>query len=297
MPRLMAVLAMALGCGGHGDPPGPKPRRHEVPAKPDAGAAPALPRFTVYATAADALKAVLATKPRVLGFGEVHVVEGAAPVASAVERFTGLLDTLAPHLSDLVIETWISEGHCGKTEAKVTKDVPRETARPPETESELVRLASRARALGVQPQALTLTCKDYDALVGKAGQVDYEKMLSLLTRELLRVSYGAVRERDAKPDSRPIVAVYGGAIHNDLHPPAETRPWSYATQLAAQVPGYVEVDLYVPELVKDHAMISKEPWYPLLDRAAPDKVVLIERGPRSYVLLLQKGIAPAKPVR
>lgn len=293
--RYALVLAILLGCRQR-DRAGRA--RSESP-RPAAVPAPALPRFTEHATAADALKVVLAEKPRVLGFGEYHAMVGAPRVASAIERFTGMLDLLAPYLSDLVVETWIAQGKCGKAEAKVFRDVPRDTARPPDTPNELVRLATRARALGVQPHALTLSCRDYESLVGKDGakdaSVDYEKMLSLITRELLRVSSAAVKKRNAKQGSRPVVAIYGGALHNDLYPYDATKAWSYATQLAARVPGYVEVDLYVPELVQDRGLLALEPWYPLLGLAPPDRVLLIERAPRSYILLLQKGLAPARP--
>jgi len=205
-----------------------------------------------------------------------------------------MLHALSPHLSDLVIETWVSEGKCGKAEEKVTTDVPRETARPPETENDLVRLARLARELGVQPHALTLSCKDYESLVAEGEAVDYQQMLSLITRELHQVSSAAVKERDAQPKSRPIVAVYGGAIHNDLDPYEATKQWSYAARLAKDVPGYVELDLYVPEFVQGNELLGKEPWYPLLARAANDRVILVRRAPRSFILVLEKGRAAPK---
>ena len=42
----------------------------------------------------------------------------------------------------------------------------------------------------------------------------------------------------------------------------------------------------VPEIVAPMAMIRREPWFPLLGRAAPDRVVVWMRGPNSYVVIL-----------
>lgn len=294
--RSLAIL-LAVGCADRNNadvrkapdsPTAPGPAKAVAP---DARAAD-LPPHTVYASAGEALRAILEAKPRVLGFGEFHALKGAPPVATPLRRFTdGMLDVLGPHLSDLVIETWISEGRCGRAEEKVTTDVPRQTERPPETETDLMRLAKRARELGAQPRAMVLSCRDYETLLAKGGDVDYEVMLSLITRELLRVSLEAVRERDEKKGSRPIVAVYGGAIHNDLMPHESTRQWSYASQLGEKSGGYVEVDLYVPEYVEGNDLLSREPWYPLLAEARPGRVLLVRRTPRSFILILEKGLA------
>ena len=59
------------------------------------------------------------------------------------------------------------------------------------------------------------------------------------------------------------VIVYGGALHNDLAPPAERAAWSYAPELAAKSGGkLVAIDLFVPEMITDDASWKAFAWYP-----------------------------------
>jgi hypothetical protein len=48
----------------------------------------------------------------------------------------------------------------------------------------------------------------------------------------------------------------------------------------------LEIDLVVPEVVAGMEMIRSEPWFPLLGRASPSRVLVWERGPGSYVVIL-----------
>ena len=81
--------------------------------------------------------------------------------------------------------------------------------------------------------------------------------------------------------------VYGGALHNDLYPRWPLEELSYARDLARDLGGGVlELDLVVPEIVAPMAMVRGEPWFPLLGLASPDRVVVWERGPDSYVVML-----------
>jgi len=52
---------------------------------------------------------------------------------------------------------------------------------------------------------------------------------------------------------------------------------------------FVEVDLYLPELIDGQALYEAEPWYPLLAQAPPDKVLLIERAPHSWLAILPRS--------
>src|SRR4051794_19615123 len=90
-----------------------------VVAAPPAGAA--KPTITSFDSPLSAVQSLLAQKPRVVGFGEYHEIEGAtaggAKIRSSIKRFTEeLLDGLAPSASDLILETWVTEGRCGKKE-------------------------------------------------------------------------------------------------------------------------------------------------------------------------------------
>jgi hypothetical protein len=85
------------------------------------------------------------------------------------------------------------------------------------------------------------------------------------------------------------VVVYGGSLHNDRQPLRGWRPTARRAGRRAG-DGYVELDLYVPELVESDELLKTEPWFPLLARAT-GKVVLVERSPRSYILLLPRTAA------
>ena len=122
------------------------------------------------------------TRPEIIGFGEFHQQSGTGNVLSSLTRFTeALLPLMAAELSDLVVETWVSTGSCGKAEKAVTREVNEVTDRPEATEDETIALIKRAAGLGIRPHVLKLTCKDYETLRGDAG-VDYLKLLELVGR-------------------------------------------------------------------------------------------------------------------
>ena len=291
---LTVALAVAVACGKT-EEPSEKAAPPVAAALPPADAAPIpdpnLPRHWVEPTAGAALTRMLAqVKPRVLGVGEVHLVAGGPRVESALVRFTeDMLAGLDGRATDLVVETWITDGKCGKAEKHVTADVKSKTERPPETETEIGRLLRRASELHIRPRVMTMGCKQYEALRSKSGEVDYDRLLQLIGGELHRNVRAVL---DGRPDAT--VVVYGGSLHNDRDPNEGVAAYSYGARLAGELgEGYVELDLYVPELVEGDDVMRAEPWYPLLARAAaPDKVVLVERAPGSYILLLQRGLAP-----
>jgi hypothetical protein len=288
---LLVFAALAAGCGRSEEqkqkpqPPPPAPLR-----PPDAAPIedPSLPRHWIETSAPAALARMLEqVKPRVLGIGEVHLVAGGPAVKSALARFSDdMFAGLGGRATDLVVETWVSGGKCGKVEKQVTADVRTTTERPPETENEIGRLLRRAGELRIRPHVMTMPCKAYQELRSKSGEVDYDKLLQLIGAELYRNVRAVL---DARKDAT--VVVYGGSLHNDRQPNEGVAAYSYGAKLAAEIgDGYVELDLYVPELVDNDELLKTEPWFPLLDRTAPDKVVLVERGPASYILLLQRGV-------
>lgn len=313
----MASLTTGVSCRKH-DPPAPGDGVDDPPG----AQAPELPPYRVFDSATAALDAVLDTRPRVLAIGELHQTTDTVHVASALQRFTGaMLEALAPSLSDLIVETWVQDGACGPQEEQVGGDIQAVTRRPPETEDQVMTLLARARRLGVEPHVLAMRCEDYQALLGDAGEVDYELLLALVTRELRNTTARVLarRDRDAHDagaaghaGARTVIAVYGGSLHNNLQPHPALAEFSYARELARQSGDRLtELDLYVPEFAQDNPLLVHEPWYPLLDRLAgpqgagggaagdggggtPDRVALIERGPRSFILLLPRS-PPAPP--
>jgi hypothetical protein len=288
---LTLALAIALACGKSEEHATGSAEPVVAPPRPDAAPPvdPSLPRYWVEPDAPAALARMLkGVKPRVLGVGEVHLVAGGPLVRSALARFTDdMFAGLGGRATDLVVETWVTDGRCGKAERQVTADVRATTERPPETETEIGRLLRRARELRIEPHVMTMRCKQYQALRSKTGEVDYDQLLQLIGGELHRNVRAVLdRRKDAT------VVVYGGSLHNDRQPNAGTAAYSYGEKLAGELgAGYVELDLYVPELVENDDLLAGESWFPLLARhTGPDKVVLVERSPGSYILLLQRGV-------
>lgn len=267
------MLSLLLACTPAADP-------EPVPAAPE------LPAHQVFDTAADALAVVLQSNPRVLGVGEFHETVSGPEVTSALSRFTHeMVPTLGARSTDLVLETWVMDGACGGQEVEVTIELLEQVDRPPETETELDAVVRVAKASGLGVHALPMSCDDYDAMNPADGEIAYDVVLSLLTAKLRDRALEGLAADDA------VVVLYGGAVHNNLYPSDALAPYSYATQITDQGT-YVELDLYVPEIVATKESLQDEPWVPLLG-AAPDKYVLFERGEGSWILLLPQSPAPS----
>jgi hypothetical protein len=178
------------------------------PAGANPAAAPAAPALdlSLHSTPADALTAVLTRAEResglrVVAFGEYHqtnaTAKKGAPVSS-LRRFSGeLFGVLAPRASDIVLETWVTDGNCGSQETTAVAKVEKTTERPQNTENELVTLVKQAKSAGVQPHILRLSCDDYKSMLAADGQVDFEKLLGLLTTLLHKKITGIATARSA----------------------------------------------------------------------------------------------------
>jgi len=242
-----------------------------------------------FATAVQALDRVLATPTQVVAFGEYHQTTETRKIQSSLLRFTDeLLPVVAKLATDLVVETWVADGHCGKQETNVVEEVQTTTERPPETESEIVTLLKRAKAAGMAPHILTLSCKDYRYVTGRNGETDFAKMLTLtrdrLQSEVTRCLGGPRAEARVR---EPRVAVYGGALHNDLYPAPGDRPFAFGRALFAKVKGqYLEVDLFVPEYILGDKHLAAEPWFDAFKAGIKaGDALLIRRSERSYIIV------------
>jgi hypothetical protein len=242
-----------------------------------------------FASAAQALERVLATPARVVAFGEYHQTTETKNTPSSLLRFTNeLLPAVAKLATDLVVETWVADGHCGKQENKVVEEVQTTTERPRETESEIVTLLKRAKAAGMSPHILTLSCKDYRSVTGKDGETDFARMLTLTRDRLQGEVIRALRASRAKARVRePKVAVYGGALHNDLYPAPGDRPFAFGRALFAKLKGqYLEVDLFVPEYILGDKHLATEPWFDAFKAGIKaGDALLIRRSERSTIIV------------
>ena len=290
----VAVATLCIACSSESAPPGggaeqaarSQARAYDAAPPPQLRRSPR-PNHKVFANASEALAEILASKPRVIGFGEYHELKSSVAVNSTLHRFTNdMLEALAVATSDLIVETWVEAGKCGKEEKRVGTNVRKVTERPKHTQSEIVVMIKRAQKLGISAHMLEFHCEDYKAVLVGGNQVDYEKMLVLIASKLRDKALEGLAHR--KPEQ--LITLYGGSLHNDLYPAVGVEDFSYAAAVAAKSDdSYVEVDLYVPEYIDGDSDLAAEPWFPIYrELVASDKVVLIERAPRSYVLILRK---------
>ena len=239
-----------------------------------------------FASPSEIVAQLMSKKPRVVAFGEYHQIEGGAKVPSAVKRFGDqMLQAIAPATSDLIVETWVTEGKCGETETKAVAKVEETIKRPEATEDELVTLLRRAKTAGVRPHILTLSCAEYEDIQPKDGEVDYVKLLGVVTAQLKKNIDASLK---VAPKGKT-VAVYGGALHNDVYPKKILAQFSFAKPVAKEVGGkYLEVDLYVPEYIAGDKDIVAERWFSewkKLEPSHPGEAALVARGPSSYIVI------------
>lgn len=242
----------------------------------------------LFDTPAAAFRTVLAQKPLVLGVGEAHARKDMPGVASSAKRFTTeLLPELAGKVSDLVIELMVPPTDCEAKTRAVKKELGKVTEKQAETnQNEYVTMGDEAKKLGITPHLIHPTCDDFKAL-SAPGADPIDAALTLVGR-LMRESAEKVLARNAKAGVDKLVVLYGGAIHNAVEPFEGSGGYAFGPSLVATTRGrYVELDVFVPELVSDTDAWKRFAWYPHFDRKAhPDKATLFAPGPASYTMLL-----------
>jgi hypothetical protein len=238
-------------------------------------------RHREFADTKSAIAQILAEnpRPRVYAIGEYHQTRNAIAATSPLTRFTQeIIAMLEPFAAHLVVEAWLDASCWSPVNAN--QAVTAGTQRPASTAMEVMRLVKRSQAMHMQTHTLPMTCIEYDAMVDASGHLDFLLLLQLVTGKLTETTR-ALLSGDGS------VIVYGGALHNDLYPRWPLEELSYARTLSTELGGKVlEIDLVVPEIVADMAMIRSEPWFPLLGRASPARVIVWQRGPASYVVIL-----------
>lgn len=271
------------------------------PAEPASGEAPSGPatcgelgclRFD---SPGAALDHILDTEPLIIAVGETHALRGTESVEPATVRFRReLLPLLRGRASDLVVELLVPDPAC-RREAEHAAEVQRPvTERQAMTnQSEFVALGHEAKRLGIRPHALTPSCEELEEIV-KAGPDGILEMLVLITR----LTADKVRELADQPRQAGVprmVLAYGGAMHNDRSPRPGREPFSFGPALAEYAGDrYVELDLIVPEFIKDNDAWRALPWYPFFEGATrPAKVVLFNPEPGSYALIFPRSEADA----
>ena len=274
-------------------PPAPALSASAAPTQPPAFRACGEVGCKAFPTAADAFDFVLSETPRVLAVGEAHAQSDGPKSASSTRRFMDdLLPHLAPRATDLVIELWLANGSCGKVEQKVAEQQTAVTApQAASNQNEFVELGHRAKALGIMPHALVPSCEQYQRIAG-AGPADIEEMLGMIKSVTAR----DIEELLSKRAPERLIVAYGGAMHNDLKPRAGREDFSFGPELAAATADhYVELDLVIPEQIKDTEAWRSLPWYPHYSREnAGTEAYLFSWAPHAYALLFPRA-EPAEP--
>jgi hypothetical protein len=136
-----------------------------------------------------------------------------------------------------------------------------------------------------------VSCAEYrllahDGASGTRQPLDFERMLALIERKLEAQVTEVLAARPAI-DAAKLVVVYGGALHNDLHPDPVLAPFSYGVRAFHTTAGrYRELDLYVPAYLERNPAMHGEPWFALWQRAAaPGRPVLIRRSSDSFIVV------------
>jgi hypothetical protein len=240
-----------------------------------------------------ALAAVLQSRPLVVAVGETHAQAGTEHVQSTTSRFTEkLLPLFASRTSDLVLELWVASGECGERETEVAeRQQPVTETQAQSNQNEFLTLGRQASALGIRPHILRPSCEQYEAIVD-AGEDAIVKMLEMIA-DLTAVMVKAIVERNQRQGIEKVVLAYGGIVHNDVRPREGRERWSFGPRLRSLAQGrYVELDLIVPEYIKDGPPWSSLGWVADFDQAQhAGKVRLLSPGPDSYVLVFASSSA------
>lgn len=261
-----AVIALCVACGADRpfDPADGVPYRE----------------FPDVATAVRALVDEQERAPRVFAVGEYHPTVG-VPVRTPLAWFSAeVLPVLEARASHLVVETW-RDASCTAADP-VQAQVVRVTQRPPSQPGEIAHLATTK----VETHGLSMTCLEHSAMLDPKGRVDFFRLLEMVTVKLHEAARRLLR------DGQDVI-VYGGALHNDRYPRWPLDTLAYAHTLARDYE-VLELDLAVPEIVAPIRLLWTEDWFPLVARAAPDRVLVWQRGPGSYVLILPASQAVAR---
>jgi len=240
-----------------------------------------------FETPAAAFDYVLSSEPRVLAVGEAHAQDDTPGIASSTRRFAEqLLPKLVGRAKHIVIELLLAD--CKKqTVSEVKKQQAPVTEHQAKTnQNEFVTLGTVAKRLGIEPQGLTPPCAEYEA-VANAGEGGIEQLLALVANQTAT----EVEALLAKPNSSAsLIVTYGGALHNDLNPRPGQEAWSFGPRLAKATGNrYLELDLIVPEFVKDNEAWRNLPWFSAFDRQhLTSETLLLRPAPSSFVLIFPK---------
>jgi len=251
----------------------------------------------LFATPEEAFASILAQKPLVIGMGESHAPKDATEITSSTKRFT---EKFLPMLvdpkrdmkaSDIVLEIWVAEGQCGKKKeaAVAEKQKPVTQNQAKTNQNEYVALGDAAQAKNVKPHILRAPCADYDKIL--AAKDDAVIVMLEMIARLMKEKVTTLLAQKAAPGTEKIILTYGGAIHNDIVAREGREKWTFGPELSTQTKDrYIELDLVVPEYIRDNDAWKALPWVQHFNKDAhPTKTTLFRPRPNSYVLIFPRS--------
>jgi len=300
----LALSACARAAPAEGPPlpptqPAPAAAASAAPHAPPASAAPSgEPRSVpprscgafdclAFATPRAAFEFVLGSQPRVLAIGEAHAQQGTTGIRSSTRRFAEqLLPALSGRSKHIVIELLVANCKAPTVSGVSKAQAPVTEHQAQSNQSEFLTLGKYAQRLGIEPQALAPSCSEYDSVIA-AGDDGVSRLLTMVADQTNQAVSALLAGPDAPGD---VILTYGGALHNDLHPRPGQETWSFGPQLSAATQGrYVELDLIVPEFVKDSEAWRNLPWFAAFDREhLSHETFLYQSSARSFALIFPK---------
>lgn len=309
MPACLLLSAVA-GCASQSERQDPQQPKAAIPSPSppenvDTGAASTTPasqstnpappqetpcaqlRCTSYPTAAAALLAAVPQDVSVVGFGEAHTPSDYSGRTTARRFAEDLLPALAPRSRRLLVELLAPPSGCEKPrqEVQAESDVITE-GQAEQNQDDYLALGHAARKLGVVPDILRPTCDEMRAIA--ASEVRVLAIMETIAHLSVNTTERWLTEPQAE---RPLVLLYGGALHNDVAPREHLESWSYGARLSARTEGrYVEVDLVVPELMQDTESWQKFLWYSAV-RSLPEDhgATLVHVSDHSFALVFPRS--------
>ncbi|HEV8550178.1 MAG TPA: hypothetical protein VGQ57_14135, partial [Polyangiaceae bacterium] len=236
----------------------------------------------------EAFEAALRGSPRVIAVGEAHAQKAVPGVESATRRFArDLLPALTPRVKGLVIELLAPDRHCEQHEEQAVAERTKPVTAPQAdtNQSDFIALGFAAKQLGIRAEPLVPTCEELKNVLAAQGG-DIAALLALIATITTRETFDFL---DHQPPEHAI-AIYGGLLHNDTNPTPGHADWSFGPRIAQYAGGsYVEIDLIVPELVRNEPPWTNLPWLQHLGIPAIGKETrLLRTAQSSYVLIFPK---------
>ncbi|HTQ04860.1 MAG TPA: hypothetical protein VMI54_13435 [Polyangiaceae bacterium] len=231
-----------------------------------------------------AFEHALAGSPRVVAVGEAHAQKAVPGVESATVRFArDLLPVLAPRVTRVVLELLAPDRRCEARQTAAVAERTKPVTEPQRdtNQSEFLALGFAAKALHMQVEPLVPTCDELAHVL--ASDNDVGALLELIANVTARETFDFLDHQ--KPEHA--ILIYGGLVHNDLAPAPGHEAWSFGPRVAEHAGGsYVEIDLIVPELVKNEPPWTELAWFSHYAPVPGDARTLLYRtGPHSFVLI------------